>query len=310
MAPGLYAARVSDFRAYCDDLLRRARDGGWEVVSEKAIPYGRQFGLVQHGAAKAVLSCYHGKKGFKHVPGGKAAEDLAAALGSRAPARPGAKAEGSDDPFGAGVPRIGGDESGKGDYFGPLVTAAWRLEDGDVETLRDLRVTDSKALRDGSIERIAGKLEEQGRGVVQVLMPRDYNPRYAETRNLNILLAQMHGACVRELLAAHATPPRSVVIDQFARRTAILEREARLPAGCRLITRTKGEADPAVAAASILARAAFVQGLRDLGHEFGFTFPPGAGAPVLAAGRDFVRTFGRERLPEVAKVHFATSERL
>ncbi len=65
-----------------------------------------------------------------------------------------------------------------------------------------------------------------------------------------------------------------------------------------------------MAAASILARAAFVGGLKELSHEFGFTFPPGAGTPVLTAGREFVRTFGRERLAEVAKVHFATSDKL
>ncbi len=301
---------MSDFRTYCDNLLRRARDGGWEVVSEKAIPYGRQYGLLRGGAAKAVLSCYHGKKGFKHVPAGKAGDDLAEALGSAAPAKPGAARPGGDDPFGGGTPRIGGDESGKGDYFGPLVVAAYRLEEGEAEDLRRLKVTDSKALGDATIQRIAGELESRGGSSVHVLMPREYNPRYAETRNLNILLAQLHGACVRELLDSGAPPPRSVVIDQFARRLSVLERAARLPEGCRLITRPKGEADPAVAAASILARAAFVQGLKDLSNEFGFTFPPGAGTPVLVAGREFVQTFGRERLLEVGKVHFATTDKL
>jgi len=304
-----YAAAVGTFREYCDDLLRRAGASGWEVVSEKSIPYGRQFGLRQYGAADAVLSCYHGKKGFTFVPGGKAGEDLAASLGSATPTR-GAGAGDGDDPFGAGTPRLGGDESGKGDYFGPLVTAAWRIEEGEAEELRALGVADSKGLGDKAIERIAGKLEARGRGAVEILMPRAYNRRYAEVGNLNVLLSQMHGTSVRRLLAGGGAAPRAVVIDQYARRVAVLEREARLPAGCRLILRPKGEADPAVAAASILARAAFVAGLRELSHEFGFTFPPGAGAPVLAAGRDFVRTFGRERLPEVAKVHFATSERL
>ena len=300
---------MSNFQAYCTDILQRALDAGWEVVSEKTLPYGRQYGLLRHGVAKSVLSCYFGKKGFKHVPGGKAGAELAESLGVPMPGA-GAVKLGGDDPFEAGVPRLGGDESGKGDYFGPLVAAAYRLEDGEAEELRSLKVTDSKALSDGSIERIAGQLEERGRSRVHVLMPRDYNPRYEKVGNLNVLLAQLHGLCVRELLAAHETPPRSVVIDQFARRTSILEREARLPKGCKLVSRTKGEADPAVAAASILARAAFVRSLRELGHEFGFTFPPGAGAPVLTAGREFVRTFGRERLPEVAKVHFATSEKL
>jgi len=304
---------MSDFRAYCQSILDRVRAAGWEIASEKALPYGRQYGLLQRGAAKAILSCYHGKKGFSFVPGGKAGSDLAAALGTAAPRRAGqaSSAPVQDDPFGAGTPRLGADESGKGDYFGPLVTAAFRIEAGEAEELRRMGVADSKSLGDRTIERIAGLLEERGGGVVHVLMPRDYNERYEEHGNLNVLLSLMHGACVRELLGRGGSEaPAAVVVDQYARNTTLLERAAELPAGCRLVTRTKGEADPAVAAASILARAAFVQGLRELSHEFGFTFPPGAGRPVLQAGSAFVRTFGRERLDEVAKVHFATTAQI
>ncbi|MDF1701483.1 MAG: ribonuclease HIII [Planctomycetota bacterium] len=300
---------MSDFPAFTADLITRARAAGWEVLDEKTIPYGRQFHLGQPGGVKAVLSCYYGKKGFKFVPGGKAGADLAATLGGQAPSRPGTASGGSADPFGLGAPRLGADESGKGDYFGPLVTAAYRIEEGEAESLRALRVTDSKALADGTIERIAGKLEETGRGEVEVLMPREYNPRYAEVRNINTLLSQMHGACLRRL-HERTGPVGVVIVDQYTPRTEALERAAHLPPGCRLVTRTKGEADPAVAAASILARAAFVQGLRDLSHEFGMTLPPGAGSPVLKAGRSFLRTFPREALLEVAKVHFATSDKI
>ncbi len=300
---------MSDFKQYADDLVARARAGGWEVLDEKALPYGRQYHLTRGGGVKAVLSCYHGKKGFSFVPGGKAGAELAETLGGRAPSPGGGAARGGNDPFELGAPRIGADESGKGDYFGPLVVAAWRLEPGEAERLRDLRVTDSKALADGTIERIAGKLEADGLGEVEVLMPREYNPRYAEVRNINTLLSALHGACIRRL-HERTGPVDVVLVDQFARRIDVLERAAHLPSGCRLVTRTKGEADPAVAAASILARAAFVRGLRELGHEFGMTLPPGAGAPVLSAGRAFVRTFGREALRDVAKLHFATSNKL
>ena len=300
---------MSEFQRYTRDLVARARAAGWEILQEKAIPYGRQYHLQRGGGATAVLSCYQGKKGLSFVPGGKAGSELAEDLGGRAPRKPGTAPAGGDDPFGLGAPRIGADESGKGDYFGPLVVAAWRLEPGEAEALRALGVSDSKGLSDGAIERIAGRLEAEGRGEVEVLMPREYNPRYAEVRNINILLSQLHGACIRRLHERTGSVD-VVLVDQFARRTDVLERAAHLPSGCRLATRTKGEADPAVAAASILARAAFVEGLRELGHEFGMTLPPGAGSPVLSAGRAFVRTFGREALRDVAKLHFATSDKL
>jgi ribonuclease HIII len=295
------------FRAWTDDLLARARDGGWELAGEKPLPYGRQFTL-QRGGARAVLSCYHGKKGFRCVPGGQAGDELAGALGL-AGATPAARAAGPD-PFTLGTPRIGCDESGKGDYFGPLVTAAFALGEGEAEALRSLGVADSKSLGDATIERIAGALERRGRHVLEVLMPREYNPRYEQVRNVNVLLSEMHGRCIRRLHDRLDPPAIAVIVDRFARDTVVLEREARLPAGCRLVTRPRGEADPAVAAASILARAAFVRGLRELEHEFGTRLPPGAGSPVLVAGRAFVRDFGRERLADVAKVHFATSHQL
>jgi ribonuclease HIII len=300
---------MSDFRAYCEDLVGRARDGGWEVLGEKALPYGRQYQVSRGGATTAVLSCYFGKKGFKFVPGGKAGDDLADLLGGRAPQRA-AAASGGPDPFDLGMPRIGADESGKGDYFGPLVVAAWRLEDEHLETLVDLGVTDSKALGDNRIERIAGRLDDLGCGAVLRLMPRDYNPRYAEVGNLNHLLSDMHGACIAELVDRTGPGVRAVLVDQYARNVTRLWKHAALPAGCRLETRPKGEADVAVAAASILARAEFVRSLRELSQEFGHTLPPGAGQPVLQAGRALVKLFGRERLAEVGKLHFATSAKL
>ena len=298
------------FRAYCDDLIARARAAGWEILSEQALPYGRQFALQRGGTVAAVLSCYQGKKGLSFVPGGKAGADLAADLGAAAPASRSTSPAGGLDPFDLGTPRIGGDESGKGDYFGPLVTAAFLLREGGAEDLRALGVADSKGIGDGRIEQIAGRLEAMDCSEIEVLMPRDYNPRYAELRNVNLLLSEMHGRCVRRLHERIGEPLRAVLIDQYARNVVVLEREARLPRGCRLVTRPRGEADPAVAAASILARAAFVSGLRALSHEFGTELPLGAGAPVLVAGRSFVRTFGREHLADVAKVHFATTSQL
>jgi ribonuclease HIII len=303
---------MSSFPEQCRRLLDQARDAGWSIAAERAIPYGRLYTLSSGGPASATLSCYYGKKGFKYVLGGKAADALAAGLGIPGPAGGGGgkAAAGGPDPFSLGAPRVGADESGKGDYFGPLVVAAWRLDEDGLDALAELGVTDSKALSDKAAARIAGKLEALGHGAVLSLMPREYNPRYAEVGNLNVLLADMHAACIRQLVGSDGGALRAVLVDQFSTRTAALERALALPASCRFVTRTKGEADPAVAAASVLARAAFLDGLRDLSHEFGQVFPPGAGAPVLAAGRDFVAAFGRDRLPDVAKVHFATTRQL
>ncbi|MDJ0976250.1 MAG: ribonuclease HIII [Planctomycetota bacterium] len=301
---------MNDFAQRVRGLVERAEAAGWTVAEERTIPYGRLVVFVQGVNTKATLSCYHGKKGFKVVLGGKAADDLGAALGHAPKASASGPAVSGPDPFELGLPRIGGDESGKGDYFGPLVVAAWHLVEDDVDTLREIGVTDSKRLSDAGIQRMAGKLEALERGHVIAMAPAVYNEAYRETGNLNRLLEELHGRCVRALLekAGDDAVGMTVLIDRFANRDAGLR--GRLPRDTKLVTRTKAEADPAVAAASILARAAFVEGLKQLEHEYGCAFPPGAGNPVLRAGREFVRAFGTAELPDVAKVHFATTRRI
>jgi ribonuclease HIII len=273
------------------------------VLTEKSIPYGRQYELTDAAGRKAMLNAYHGRKGMSSVAGGKDAAALAESLGLQPAAAPGKPT--SADPFKLGVPRVGGDESGKGDFFGPLVVAAFHLDAGTEKKLAGSGITDSKKLGAQAVQRLAGTLEQSGRGAVLSLMPRQYNPEYQGTGNLNVLLARMHGRCVQQIMKKHG-PPKCVLIDEFARDGAELTASIAAPKGVRVVTRTGGESDLAVAAASILARAAFVQGLKDLEHEFGMPFPPGAGPPVIKAGREFVRTFGREQLGNVAKLHFKT----
>lgn len=297
-----------DFAAYCASLINRINAAGWVVQSQKTIPYGLQYELSDKAGRKATLNAYSGKKGFSHVPGGKDGASLAADLGLPAPGAP-LPASTSGDPFKLGTPRIGGDESGKGDFFGPLVVAAFHLDAATEKQLAGSGISDSKGLSDSAITKLAGQLDKTNRGEVLSLMPREYNPEYQRIGNLNVLLARAHGRCIASLMTRLGAP-KSILVDEFTRDSTELAAAIAAPKGVKLITRTKAESDLAVAAASVLARAAFVEGLKELGNEFGQEFPPGAGEPVIKAGRAFVKTFGKDQLANVAKVHFKTTERL
>jgi ribonuclease HIII len=290
---------MAGFTTYCNDLLARAANAGWKVVSQRSIDYGRQWQLEDKPGFKAILNAYSGKKGMSFHVTGRDAARLNEVLGG--PAQVKSNALGGADPFGLGLPRIGGDESGKGDFFGPLVVAAFHLDAKTAESLKGAGIADSKKLGAAAIQRIAGLLDKTGCGEVVRLMPRDYNPIYEKFGNLNLLLADLHGQCVRKLLKRKKAPV--VLIDEFARDGSALA--AAIP-GIKVITRTKGEADLAVAAASILARATFVDSLKELETEFGQPIPPGAGPPTIKAAREFVRTFGKQALHSVAKLHFKT----
>jgi ribonuclease HIII len=104
-------------------------------------------------------------------------------------------------------------------------------------------------------------------------------------------------------------PPVRAISDQFARSKSTVERALMaLGRNLELVQRHKAEADLAVAAASILARHEFVARLSQLGKKFGVNLPKGASTAVIEAGKDFVATHGAERLGEVAKLHFKTSQ--
>ncbi len=199
--------------------------------------------------------------------------------------------------------RIGVDESGKGDYFGPLVIAACYV---GPEHLAELDgVKDSKKLTDPIALRLAGDIARVCPCAVITINPLKYNELYAKIGNLNKLLAWGHARAIEEVLEKH--PARLVISDQFADPQLVKSKLFEKGKQVVLESRVRAESDIAVAAASILARAEFLRRLKRLGENFGMTIPKGAGPPVLVAGKQFIAKHGREKLGEVAKLHFKTT---
>lgn len=203
---------------------------------------------------------------------------------------------------------IGTDEAGKGDYFGPLVVAGVSLRRESVEILATLGVEDSKTLSDQRLPEMVEAIRALGQTEELVISPAKYNELYGKMGNLNRLLSWAHGKVIENLLGRGAA--EWVLVDKFVEdatfRRSLGERGRAIP----LTLRTKAEADPAVAAASVLARAAYLRGLASLGRRFGATLPAGAGPPVLAAGRRLVASHGPAVLGEVGKLHFATTAQI
>jgi ribonuclease HIII len=204
---------------------------------------------------------------------------------------------------------IGTDESGKGDYFGPLVVAGVWAPSGGREALVALRVRDSKTISDPQAQRLADAVRQAYLTSVVAIGPERYNELYASMGNLNRLLAWAHARVIENLLEQEPSCQQAIS-DQFGD-ARVLER-ALLERGRRVtLTQHPGaEADPVVAAASILARAEFLRRLEALGARFGIPLPKGAGPPVLQAGRVFVGRHGTAALGQVAKLHFRTTRQV
>ncbi|MBD3170760.1 MAG: ribonuclease HIII [candidate division Zixibacteria bacterium] len=205
-------------------------------------------------------------------------------------------------------PRIGIDEAGKGDYFGPLVIAAVGVDKECEIRLRSIGVADSKNITDKGIKELEQKIKKICPYSVVPIGPKKYNELYESIRNLNKLLAWGHARALENILDKYDYP--SAISDKFSSKDtlkrALLEKGKKI----KLIEKVRAEADTAVAAASILARAEFLDRLRKLSKLSGVTLPKGCSGEVVAAGKSLLEKFGEGSIPNYVKLHFKTTQKV
>ncbi len=214
------------------------------------------------------------------------------------------------------LPRIGVDESGKGDFFGPMCVAGVYVNESVINAWKDAGVRDSKNISsDKKISDLA-KLIRETPGCVTSVVPignEAYNRLYAKMKSVNTVLAWGHARVIENLMGQRHRmnpPPVRAISDQFASSKSVIEKALMsLGKELELVQRHKAEEDLAVAAASILARDEFVKRLAALGKPFALELPKGAGTNVDAVAREFVSEHGPDALAKVAKMHFRTSFR-
>jgi ribonuclease HIII len=212
--------------------------------------------------------------------------------------------------------RIGVDESGKGDFFGPLCIAGVYINASIIEQWKTAGIRDSKNISSDKRIRELAELIRKTPGCVSTVVPignEAYNRLYEKMRSVNTLLAWGHARVIENLMGQRHRmnpPPVRAISDQFASGKETVER-AIMTMGreIELVQRHKAEEDLAVAAASILARHEFVTRLGKLEKQYEMAFPKGASAAVDKAAKDFVARYGAENLVKVAKLHFRTALR-
>ena len=279
-------------------------DSGAEITGSRQIDHGTQYHLARKGE-RATLNVYHTGKVLE---GGKPSglrdllEDWRL---SRREGGAGRRVLRATEPALDATPRIGTDEAGKGEYFGPLVVAGVRVSgEKAAGGLQEIGVRDSKTLgveRAGRLaERILETLDSENACVV-ALAPREYETRRRAAGDVNRLLAEINHQIISEL----EDEVEVVVVDEFVR-SARSYLEPFVPEGVRLEVRVRAEDDAAVAAASVLARARYLEEMEGLSALVGFELPRGS-THVLEAARRVLKELGEEGLQDVAKVHFATT---
>jgi len=211
-------------------------------------------------------------------------------------------------------PHAGLDESGKGDFFGPVIAATVIADRAAIEAWREAGAQDSKKMTDGRIVALDKLIRATRGAVVRTCFCKTmarYNTLMSRPRaNLNSLLAWQHATALSEALAAK--PVAWGLLDQFSEQP-LVQRElkkthaAALPAGFELKMRTKAEEDPVVAAASIVARAEYVRQMHTLSERFGEPLQKGAGPLVKKQAAHLIDKLGAAALGDFAKLHFRTA---
>lgn len=219
------------------------------------------------------------------------------------------------------APHAGSDESGKGDFFGPLVVCCAYTDEALSEKMQEMGVKDCKQMSDKSVLTTGAKLRAllgpTGYSVVK-LGPAAYNRLYSKIKNINRMLAWAHGTAIEELLEKRQSCPR-VVVDQFApTETTILRALKTRGKAIKVEQRHKAESDIAVAAASVIAREIFLRDIMKMGDEiFGppaegrDNVPAGSSDPrVRALAEEMVRKEGPVWLMNHVKAHFQTTDKV
>lgn len=204
----------------------------------------------------------------------------------------------------ANFPYIGTDESGKGDFFGPLVVAGVLLDENNHIIFENLGIKDSKKLKDEQIVKMAKQIQKHSIYSVVAISNTKYNELYSKFKNLNKLLAWGHARVIENILEKQ--PCEYALSDKFGDESLIKNALQKHGKKITLEQRTKAESDLAVAAASVLARATFVQKMKYMENFYGCKFPKGCNDGVKKCAAEFVKKYAKERLNEVCKTHFKT----
>jgi ribonuclease HIII len=247
-----------------------------DVSNYKLIDYGLQF-TVSIRDWSGIIRVYQTKKDvlkidYSQLKGGANVRKIQTLIEGKKISSDFKDSNKKDVDQELGFPIIGTDESGKGDYFGPLVSAGVYVDEQTAKELVACGVKDSKNLSDNENLRLAQEIAKicKGRFVIIEISPERYNLLYEqfkkEKKNLNTLLAWGHAKAIEEILSK--VDCEVAIADQFADERFILGKLQEKGKGLRLIQMHKAEQNTAVAAASILARARFLEKLSKLSNKY------------------------------------------
>ena len=212
------------------------------------------------------------------------------------------------------VNHMGSDEVGTGDFFGPVVVCATYVSEEDIPWLTSIGVTDSKKLTDEKIIDLANKIMNRIPFSYLVCDNLTYNKQIAKGLNMNSIKAILHNRVLLNIIKKKNLDNPYIIMDQFAEKDLYYSylKNIKDPVVKNIVFKTKGETyAPAIACASIIARYKFIEKMNELSKEYKLgDIPKGASQLVDIFGQLFVKTYGFEKLEQIAKMNFKNVDKI
>ncbi|CEG23192.1 Ribonuclease HIII [Planococcus massiliensis] len=208
---------------------------------------------------------------------------------------------------------LGSDETGTGDFFGPITVAACYVPADKVALAHELGVKDSKQLTDDWMRRVAPDLKAAFAHSVLTLKNEKYNRVQEQGWSQGKIKALMHNQALKHVLRKMAPEkPDAILIDQFAERGIyykhIKDEKEIIQENVLFSTKAEG-LHVSVACASIIARVAFLEEMDRMSRETGIALPKGAGKIVDEAAAKILLKHGESYLKNITKAHFANTKK-
>ena len=202
--------------------------------------------------------------------------------------------------------QIGSDEVGVGDLCLPMIVVAAYVSKKDIAFLKEFGVHDSKKINDEKILDIGPLLASRISFSKLTLHNSKYNEMISKGENLNTLKARMHNQALLNMKKTHPAV-KEIYVDQFVKEETYykyLSNEKEILRGVTF--KTKGESSFfSVAAASIIARYAFLKEKELLEEKYKLAFPFGASKKADEFILLFKEKYGIEELNKITKKNFA-----
>ena len=279
----------------------------YNLTAIRKLNFLYDFSIIRE-KEKVKIQVYFGKKGVKTVIQGDQSSSLYKIIYNKVNADlfPIATTDELHEPSAY----IGTDESGKGDYFGPLVIAGVLVDQMGIQHLRKIGVRDSKELSDSFIKRLSHEIKicETIKFNVISIAPKKYNELHSIMGNVNKILGWAHAKVIENMLEKHSVD--EAISDKFGDEKYIYTSLQVRGKKITLHQVTKAERYTAVAAASILARDRFNSWFKHEKAKLGFDLPKGASESTELAAEKLVAKIGNHSLKDFVKLHFKNTQRL